>query len=179
MTEDEYERSTAIVNALIVEEGDEIDLNLPHIYLSEFDISDSDPQTFMTETIPWHEAMKPESRDGFQNAMGDELKSLLEKEVYEEVATLPPDRKSVGCKWVLAIKRHQNGEIERFKARLVAQGFTQIEGQDFTHTFALVAKWSSLHAILAISALRDFELQHIDVKTVCFLEWSFRRRNLP
>ena len=82
---------------------------------------------------------------------------------------------------VLAIKRDQNGEIERFKARLVAQGFTQIEGQDFTRTFAPVAKWSSLRTILAISALRDYELRHIDVKTAFLtdhLKKKFTSENL-
>jgi|ERR1700733_8186851 len=51
------------------------------------------------------------------------------------------------------------------KAGLVVQGFTQIEGQDFTHTFAPVAKWTSARAILAVSAPNDHELRHIDAKT--------------
>jgi hypothetical protein len=65
----------------------------------------------------------------------------------------------------LHIKRDQNGQISRFKARLVAKGFTQVFGQDFTFTFAPVARWESIRSILCIATLNDYELRHIDVKT--------------
>jgi hypothetical protein len=77
-------------------------------------------------------------------AMHEELEALKAKDVYEEINELPPGRKAVQCKWVLRIKRDQNGHISRFKGRLVAKGFTQIPGQDFTFTFAPVARWDSI-----------------------------------
>jgi hypothetical protein len=97
-------------------------------------------------------------------AMHEELEALKAKEVYEEVTTLPPGRKAIQCKWVLRIKRDKDGRISRFKGRLVAKGFTQIFGQDFTFTFAPVARWESIRAVLCIATINDFELRHIDVK---------------
>ena len=47
--------------------------------------------------------------------MHEELEALKAKGVYEEVHELPPGRKAVQCKWVLRIKRDQNGQISRFK----------------------------------------------------------------
>lgn len=62
------------------------------------------------------------------------------------------------------IKRNKDGDISRFKGRLVAKGFTQVFGQDFTFTFAPVARWESIRSLLCIATLNDFELRHIDVK---------------
>ena len=50
------------------------------------------------------------------SAMHEELESLKAKGVYEEVESLPPNRKAVQCKWVLHIKRDKSGQIARFKA---------------------------------------------------------------
>jgi hypothetical protein len=98
-------------------------------------------------------------------ALHEELESLKAKGVYVEVDTIPPGRKPVDSKWVLHIKRDGNGLISRFKARLVAKGFTQIPGQDFTYTFAPVARWESIRILLSIVATYDWELRQIDVKT--------------
>jgi Reverse transcriptase (RNA-dependent DNA polymerase) len=96
--------------------------------------------------------------------MHEELEALKAKGVYEEVAELPLGRKAVQCKWVLHIKRDQNGQISCFKGCLVAKGFTQIFGQDFTFTFAPVARWDSIRSVLCITTMNDYELCHIDVK---------------
>jgi hypothetical protein len=98
-------------------------------------------------------------------AIHAELESLNEKGVYEEVRHIPPDRKPVKCKWVLHVKRDKSGAIARFKARLVAKGFTQIPGQDFTFTFAPVARWDSIRTLLSLAAIHDLELRQLDVKT--------------
>ena len=97
-------------------------------------------------------------------AMHEELEALKAKGVYEEIDTLPPGRKAVQSKWVLRIKRDKDGHISRFKGRLVAKGFTQIFGQDFTFTFAPVARWESIRSVLCLATLYNFELRHVDVK---------------
>ena len=97
--------------------------------------------------------------------MHEELASLKVKGIYEEVEAVPPHRKPVQCKWVLHIKRDKTGAISRFKAHLVAKGFTQIPGQDFSFTFAPVARWDSICSILCLAAINDFELRQLDVKT--------------
>jgi hypothetical protein len=111
------------------------------------------------------EAMNSRHWPEWLAAIHQELASLEAMNVYQEVDELPPNKKAVGSKWVLVIKRDENGDISRFKARLVAQGFTQIPGQDFTHTFAPVARWDSIRFILSIAAINDWEICHIDIKT--------------
>jgi hypothetical protein len=100
--------------------------------------------------------------------------------VYE-VVPHPKGRKVVGRKWVFRIKRGPNGEIQKYKACVVVQGFTQIEGVDYNETFAPVAKFASLRAILAIAAECDLEVQQMDVKSA-YLNRELKEeifRNLP
>ena len=97
--------------------------------------------------------------------MHEEMETLKAKGVYEEVAELPPSRRAVQCKWVLHIKCDKSGHISRFKGRLIAKGFTQILGKDFTFTFAPVARWDSIRTVLCLATIHDFELCHIDVKS--------------
>jgi hypothetical protein len=94
-----------------------------------------------------------------------ELASLQVMGVYTEIDHLPPGKKAVASKWVLDIKRDQNGEIMKYKARLIAKGYTQIPGQNFNHTFAPVAHWDSIRFVLSLAATHDWELRHIDIKT--------------
>ena len=82
-----------------------------------------------------------------------------------EFGTLPNGAKTIRCKWVYKIKKDSLGNIERYKARLIAKGFTQKEGIDYKETFSLVSKKDSLRIILALVAHFDFELQQMDVKT--------------
>lgn len=93
-----------------------------------------------------------------------------EKRVFEhmgvyEVVPRPKGRKVVGSRWVFRIKRGPDGAILKYKARIVAQGFTQIEGVDYDETFAPVAKLTSLRVILALTAEHDLEVHQMDVKS--------------
>ena len=99
------------------------------------------------------------------SAIHEELESLKHKGVYDDTNVLPVDRKAIQCKWVLHIKRDKDGTISRFKARLVAKGYTQIPGQDFTFTFAPVARWDSIRSVLCLAAIHDYELRQLDIKT--------------
>ncbi|TFY74079.1 hypothetical protein EWM64_g9934 [Hericium alpestre] len=67
-------------------------------------------------------------------------------------------------KWVFKIKRDAAGAISKYKARLVAQGFSQIPGIDFTDTFAPVAKLSSVRLVAALAARFNYKLHQMDVK---------------
>ena len=73
--------------------------------------------------------------------------------------------KAIGCKWVFKTKKDSLGNIERHKARLIAKGFNQREGIDYTKTFSSVSKKYSLRIIMALVAHFDFDLHQMDVKT--------------
>jgi hypothetical protein len=93
-----------------------------------------------------------------------EMRSFKHMKVYE-VIPRPKDKNVVGSKWVFRIKRGPDGAVLKYKARVVAQGFTRIEGVDFDETFAPVAKLASLHTILALAAELDLEVHQMDVKS--------------
>ncbi|RVW22045.1 Retrovirus-related Pol polyprotein from transposon TNT 1-94 [Vitis vinifera] len=81
-----------------------------------------------------------------------------------DLVELPNGAKVIGCKWVFKTKKESLGNIERYKTRLVAKGFTQKEGINYIETFSPVSKKDSLCIILALVAHFDLELQQMDVK---------------
>src|SRR5882762_7004511 len=91
-----------------------------------------------------------------------ELNQLARLDAYE-LTPLPPDRQRTGCRWVYKIKCNSDGDISLYRARLVAQGFTQRPGEDFFETFAPVAKIESIRMLLAIAAILDWEIHVIDI----------------
>jgi len=111
-----------------------------------------------------HSAMCSEKRDHWLDAVTSELDSLLSNHTWDLVP-VPKDRKRVQCKWVFDTKLDQNGEIVRYKARLVARGFTQIQGQDYFETFAPVESAVSYRVLLAIAAELEYHIAQLDVST--------------
>nr|GEY75333.1 zinc finger, CCHC-type [Tanacetum cinerariifolium] len=69
------------------------------------------------------------------------------------------------CKWILKRKMKVNGSIDKYKARLVIQCFRQNEGIDFFHTYAPVARISTIRLLLALAAIHDLVIHQMDVKT--------------
>ncbi|WVZ16815.1 hypothetical protein V8G54_009797 [Vigna mungo] len=125
----------------------------------ESDLSiDEDPLSF-------RQAMKSNNSENWLNAMKEELKSMDDNKVWDLVE-LPKGSKRVGCKWVFKTKHDSKGNIERYKSRLVAKGFTQKDGIDYKETFSPVSKKDSLRIVLALVAHYDLELLQMDVKTV-------------
>ena len=62
------------------------------------------------------------------------------------------------------LRRKVDGSIERYKVRLVAKGYSQVEGIDFHEIFSLVVKLVSIHTLLALTTLLNLELEQLDVK---------------
>jgi hypothetical protein len=76
-----------------------------------------------------------------------------------------PKTNVIGTKWVFRNKQDEYGVVTRNKARLVAQGFTQVEGLDFEETFAPVARLEAIRMLLAFAIHHDFKLYQMDVKS--------------
>lgn len=95
-----------------------------------------------------------------------ELKSHLKNGTWAEVI-LPPGAKTIGCRWVYVIKFDENGDPVRYKARLVAQGFTQRAGINFDpdQVYAPVASYATIRTLLALGVELDCEIEQFDIET--------------
>jgi hypothetical protein len=79
----------------------------------------------------------------WQDAMTEEYQSILKNDVWDVVPRLE-GKFVVTSKWIYKIKHVVDGSIEKYEARLVARGFSQIEGFDYDETFAPVARYTSI-----------------------------------
>lgn len=100
--------------------------------------------------------------DEWIKAMNEEL-IALESTYTWEVCSLPDGKRAIGCKWVYKVKLNADGTLERYKARLVANGYTQQEGIDFVDTFSPVAKMTTVKTLLAVSAAKRWSLTQLDI----------------
>ena len=83
--------------------------------------------------------------------------------VFEWVDKLPKGKRAIGSRIVFKKKLDGHGQRIKFKARIVAKGFSQVPGEDFTETFSSVAKFTTLHVFLVLAAHLDFEIHQVDV----------------
>jgi transposase InsO family protein len=97
----------------------------------------------------------------WKDAMDREIETLEKAGTWKNVPR-PPGKNVVGCKWVFRIKRKADGTVEKYKARLVARGFTQIHGVDYFDTYSPVAKLASFRLILALAARFGWEVHAFD-----------------
>jgi Reverse transcriptase (RNA-dependent DNA polymerase) len=98
----------------------------------------------------------------WKDAVEEELIKLQTLDTWE-FADLPDGKRPVGCKWVFTVKYTPTGLLDRFKARLVAQGYSQVPGDDFLETFSPTVRFESLRTLLAIGAYLDWEIHQTDV----------------
>ena len=119
-------------------------------------------QTLMTISVPKN-VQEAISSNEWKKAMDEEMEAL-EKNGTWEMGPLPVGKKLVGSRWVFTIKYHSEGSVARYKARLVARGYTQSYGIDYNETFAPVAKLNTIRILIALAALFDWKLFQFDVK---------------
>jgi hypothetical protein len=127
------------------------------VYVSEEIQMKGDPTSF-------EEVMRSAHSSKWLEAMKDEMKSMSINRVWD-LEEIPKGVKIVCCRWVYKMKCDSKGNIERFKERLMAKGFTQREGIDYTETFSPVSCKDSLKIIMALVAHYNLELHQMDVKT--------------
>jgi hypothetical protein len=75
----------------------------------------------------------------------------------------PPGQNIISCKWIFKLKHHADGSIDKYKARLVARGFTQQHGIDYMDTFSLVVKSATVRLVLSLAVSRDWHLRQVNI----------------
>jgi hypothetical protein len=96
-------------------------------------------------------------------AMQEVLNNFTRNEVWHLVSR--PNQNVVGTKWVFRNKQDEHGVVTRNKARLLANGYSQVEGLNFGETYALVARFESIRILLAYATHHGFKLYQMDVKS--------------
>ncbi|KAG7599419.1 Integrase catalytic core [Arabidopsis suecica] len=125
-----------------------------------------DHQVFLSKIssvkIPetYEEAMQVKE---WREAVKEEIGAMTRNHTWDE-EILPSGKRTVSSKWVFTIKYKSNGDIERYKARLVARGFTQTYGADYKETFAPVAKLHTVRVVLSLATNLSWDLWQMDVK---------------
>ncbi|KAE8242469.1 hypothetical protein A4X06_0g6892 [Tilletia controversa] len=115
---------------------------------------------------PWSVAEATRRTDSrlWLEAMQKELKSHDGRGTWE-IVTAPLGANLISAKWVFRVKRNGDATIQKYKARLVARGFTQVQGVDFEETFAPTLCLQILRLFCALVAVLDMELHQIDFET--------------
>lgn len=110
------------------------------------------------------DALAGPEKEQWRMAMAEELESFKENEAWE-LSNPPQDGRVVQCKWVLR-KKYDSDNSVRFRARLVAKGFSQVQGVDYTDTFSPVVRHTTLRLLFALSVQLNLDIiTHLDVTT--------------
>ena len=117
------------------------------------------------DAINFHQAIQSSNSQKWIDAMNEEYKFMQDNDVWD-IFPLPEDVKLIGCKWIFKTKRDSKGDVEGYKARLFAKGFTQKEDIDFKDTFSPISTKDSFRTVMTLFACFDLELHHMDVKTM-------------
>ena len=115
--------------------------------------------TSLRDTVPdtYEEAS---AHQVWRDAMMEEYNSIMKNEVWE-VVPRPEGKSVVTSKWLYKIKHATDGSIEKFKARFVARGFSQVEGVDYDETFAPMARFSSIEAVISVIAEMGWKIHQM------------------
>ncbi|GJV47162.1 retrovirus-related pol polyprotein from transposon TNT 1-94 [Tanacetum coccineum] len=125
---------------------------------------DSNREKRKNEPTSYREAVTSSEGQQWREAIKSEIESILQNHTWELV-DLPPGCKPLGYKWIFKKKMKADGTVDKYKARVVIQGFRQREGLDYFDTYSPVTRITSIRMIIAIAALRNLEIHQMDVKT--------------
>ncbi|KAA0040705.1 retrovirus-related Pol polyprotein from transposon TNT 1-94 [Cucumis melo var. makuwa] len=139
--------------------------SLKHKLMPPMHIAKNHPSIFIIGDV--HSGIitrKKERRDYAKMVANEELLQFERNQVWELVPK-PPHANIIGTKWIFKKKTVEQGRVIRNEARLVAQGYSQIEGLDLRETFALVARLEAIRLLLSYAWFRRFKLFPMDVKS--------------
>ncbi|CAI7792578.1 unnamed protein product [Closterium sp. NIES-53] len=110
------------------------------------------------------EALSGPDAEKWKQSVKEEYESLLENETWE-LCELPHGKKAISSKLIFRHKYGPDGELTRYKSRLVAKGFQQTKGKDFDEIFAPVGKGTTLRVMLGMAANRGWRMKQMDITT--------------
>ncbi|CAI7855694.1 unnamed protein product [Closterium sp. NIES-54] len=116
-----------------------------------------------TEPLTIEEALSRPHKEEWRAAIQEELDTLAERGTWELV-NMPEGRKPVGVRWIFKIKTGDMGQLERFKAQLVAKGYTQVEGENFDQIYSPVSKLTTARTMLKMVTARGYFMVQLDIK---------------
>ena len=116
------------------------------------------------EPTSYEEAIKGPESAQWRQAMDEEIRAMKSHKVWTLVKPTS-NQKLIKCRWVFRKKFDQNGDLKGYKARLVAQGYSQTHGIDYNDTFSPVIRFETLRSIIAYSLKHDLKLQSMDVSS--------------
>lgn len=116
------------------------------------------------EPKTYNQAIKSPDSIKWILAMQEELQSIEDNQTWLAV-DLPPGRNTIGSKWTYKLKCDSDGNIARYKARIVAQGFSQKYGVDYDEVFAPVARSTTFRTLLSVAGKENYIVKQFDVKT--------------
>ena len=119
----------------------------PPAYLDDYVLLMVDSDEYLTN----RDAMKSSLKSEWIEDTQEDYNALVENKIWV-LSPLPPGQKENGSRWVFKTQRHNDGTIEKFKARFVAHGFSQVFGSDYDETFAPTAKLCTLTICFALAA---------------------------
>jgi hypothetical protein len=97
--------------------------------------------------------------------MTEEIAALERTDTWD-IVPCPPRVCPITCKWVYKVKTRSDGSLERYKARLVAHDFQQVQGHDYNETCAPVAHMTTIRTLLAMTFVQKWSISQLDVKNV-------------
>ena len=115
--------------------------------------------------LTYNEAMAGKDKEHWLKAIQEEFNNLNSHGTWEvmDYHKMPDGAKPIGCKWVFKVKLNPDGSVERYKARLVAQGFSQRYGIDYDETYAPVIQISSLRTLVSLAVIKSLEMDMMDI----------------
>ncbi|KMQ84807.1 pol polyprotein [Lasius niger] len=110
------------------------------------------------------EALTAPDKENWKLAIKEELDSLKANATWELVNATKRSN-IIGSKWVFKLKHNEAGDVTRYKARLVAQGFSQKFGIDYDEVFAPVVRQTTVRTLLTKAGCEKWKVKHLDAKT--------------
>lgn len=117
-----------------------------------------------TEPKSFDEAVEAEDAKNWREAIRAELEAHKTNKTWE-IVPRSRDMNEISAKWIFKVKHDSRGNIERYKARLVARGFTQVEGVDYNEIFAPVVRMDSVRLLISLCVQFDLKYRQFDIAT--------------